>query len=46
VHENILFGQTALTTLNLSDEEMEGMKKEAMTSFIDARSMSYFRTES
>jgi hypothetical protein len=34
VHENILFGQTALTTLNLSDEEMEGMKKEAMTSLL------------
>ncbi len=34
VHENILFGQTALTALNLSDEEMAGMKKEAMTSLL------------
>jgi len=31
VHENVLFGQTALNTLNLSTEEMEGMKMEAMT---------------
>lgn len=31
VHENILFGQTALSTLDISTEEMEGMKMEAMT---------------
>ena len=30
VHENLLFGQTALNTLGLSTEAMEGMKKEAM----------------
>ncbi|PHS07818.1 MAG: hypothetical protein COA88_07935 [Kordia sp.] len=30
VHENLLFGQTALNTLGLSAEAMEGMKKEAM----------------
>jgi len=34
VHENILFGQTALTTFGISTEEMEGMKKEAMTDLI------------
>lgn len=31
VHENVLFGQTALNALDISTEEMKGMKKEAMT---------------
>ena len=34
VHENVLFGQTALNTLNISDEEMRGMKREAMTHLV------------
>ena len=34
VHENILFGQTALSTLDVSTEEMKGMKKEAMTHLV------------
>ena len=34
IHENVLFGQTALNTLNISDEEMRGMKREAMTHLV------------
>jgi len=34
VHENVLFGQTALNTLDISTEEMNGMKQEAMTHLI------------
>jgi len=34
VHENVLFGQTALNTLDISTEEMKGMKREAMTHLV------------